>query len=64
MLSSQKTIVAPPDILMVAGLTMLQPAHLPKDGTAIPLSAISSPVRHAFRVPPLSPHPLNEWQSD
>lgn len=35
-LPGQKTIIERPDILIVEGLNVLQPAHLPKDGEAIP----------------------------
>ena len=32
----QETVVSQPDILIVEGLNLFQPARLPKDGTAIP----------------------------
>ena len=36
MVPGEETIVDRPDILIVEGLNVLQPARLPKDGTAIP----------------------------
>ena len=35
-LPDQKTVIESPDILIVEGLNVLQPARMPRDGTAIP----------------------------
>ena len=35
-LSNQKTVIERPDILIVEGLNVLQPARMPRDGDAVP----------------------------